>query len=184
MGDTDILGILSIVFAFLIAPVGLVLGIIGIVQNRKSSRSITLPLIGLVISVLALPVFFIFVGTLAYFGVTDPSGFTPESCTFSAGILCTEYAYNPQSESFEFELTNGLGRTLEIQGLTVSGADIDGSCTSNEAVRLPNGASENFTVADCVVDGDVARGDVTLTYVYEGGVPTPKEIPGQVSVRI
>lgn len=47
---TDISGILSIVFAFLFSPAGIVLGIVGIAQAKKHQASKILSLIGVVIS--------------------------------------------------------------------------------------------------------------------------------------
>lgn len=70
--QTDILGILSIVFAFIFAPVGLVLGIIGRKEALKEGRSTTLSKVGIwinailmAIGVLGFILFILFFGFLA-----------------------------------------------------------------------------------------------------------------------
>lgn len=70
--QTDILGILSIVLAFIFAPAGLVLGIIGRKEALKENRSTTLSKVGiwlnailLAIGVLGFILFILFFGFLA-----------------------------------------------------------------------------------------------------------------------
>ena len=48
--DTDIIGILSIVFAFVFFPIGLILGIVGYSSRKKQNRNTTLSLIGLLLN--------------------------------------------------------------------------------------------------------------------------------------
>lgn len=186
MGDTDILGILSIVFAFLFAPIGFVLGIIGIVQNRKSAQSITLPLIGLIISILPIVVFifFIGIGSLAYSGVLNPEMTIPERCTFTAGIECNEYSYDASTDEFSLTLTNGLGRTIEVRNLSFTSEDIEGTCAWTGPERFPNGASRTFTLTDCDVSSELMRADASMTWVFYEGLETEKVAAGELYVRI
>jgi len=121
MGKTDVIGILSIVFAFVMAPIGIILGIVGIVQNRKRNESIVLSLIGLILSIILLPLTFIIIGTIAYFGVLDPSSLIPVSCSAEAGFGCTVMTIS--GNDVEIELVNGMGRNVEVidlrPGLTI-----------------------------------------------------------------
>lgn len=48
--ETDILGILSIVFVVIVAPVGLVLGIVGMVQAKKKGIPNTVSLVGVILN--------------------------------------------------------------------------------------------------------------------------------------
>jgi len=48
--DTDIMGILSIVFAFIMPLVGIILGFIGYSNRKRDGKNTTLSLIGLIIN--------------------------------------------------------------------------------------------------------------------------------------
>ncbi len=61
---TDIWGIMSIIFAFLFSPVGLILGIVGIVQAKKHQASKVLSIVGIVLSIILTIITFLILMTL------------------------------------------------------------------------------------------------------------------------
>jgi hypothetical protein len=63
----DTLGIISVVLAILLAPIGLVVSVIALIHHRALKKSIVLPLIGVIISVILLPAIILSIGTITYF---------------------------------------------------------------------------------------------------------------------
>ena len=84
MKRTDTLGIISIVLAVLAAPIGLIVSIIALVRNKTRNKSIVLPIIGIIVSIILLPALIMAVGTITYFiassGETSQD-ITPETRT-------------------------------------------------------------------------------------------------------
>jgi len=79
---TNVMAILSLAFAFVFAPLGLVFGIIALVQLEKNpnEKGKGLAIAGLIISILGCVLFMlIMVGSMAFFGVLRPDRFMPVS---------------------------------------------------------------------------------------------------------
>ncbi|MFT4309753.1 MAG: hypothetical protein ACMXYL_04660 [Candidatus Woesearchaeota archaeon] len=165
MGNTDTVGILSIVFAFILAPVGLILGIVGIVNNNKNNQSIVLPLVGLILSILFIPVFFIVLGGIAYFGVVDPHTMIPERCVAVSGFECPSFSTTPDG-NIEAVIRNGLGRPIEVVGLTIE----SGGCTDYEIglSSVPSGEIFVISMTGCDVIRDRTSAAGLILYQYAG----------------
>lgn len=155
----------------------------------------------------AILVVIVIIGALAYFGVLNPENFIPEKCTFSAGIACEDYVYDPGADatssgddSIVLRITNGLGRGIDIAGVTLESSDLETTActpqvddgtgtivTIDSAVynhTLSNGESADITLIDCGAEPGVSklRAEVGLVYTFSGGLDVPKTIPGEVFV--
>ena len=69
------------------------------------------------------------VAALAAFGVFNPDRFAQARCIGSAtGLACDGTAnVDPSTENVRFALTNGVGESINVTGVT---ADADGDCSS------------------------------------------------------
>lgn len=178
------LAIISLVLAILIAPVGLILGIIALVKHAEGrGLAIAAVVIG-AIGTLALPML-MFIGSMAYYGVLNPESFIPEKCTFAAGLSCTDYTYD--GDGFELLITNGLGRGIEISEARFTSEDLAGTCETvyDEPLIVRNG--ETFTIrADgpgCASQEETIRTAVEIDYVLADGLSTTRTIMGEIFVE-
>ena len=88
---TNTLAIVALILAFIMPLIGLILGIIALVQIKKKGQKGK----GLAIAAIIIPVVFIglfFVMFAAYFGILDPARITPERCQSSAWMSCIDKA--------------------------------------------------------------------------------------------
>jgi hypothetical protein len=93
--STCIWSILSLIFAFLIFPLGLIFGIIALIKIGKNTlqKGKGLAIAGIIISVIIGPLLLlIMIGAIAYFGVLNPQTFLPERCGFGTTMYCTQYS--------------------------------------------------------------------------------------------
>lgn len=67
--ETDVLGVLSIVFAVIVAPVGLVLGIVGMVQAKKKGIPNTVSLVGVVLNSIFSVFWFLYIAFMIFVGL-------------------------------------------------------------------------------------------------------------------
>ncbi len=86
----DVLGILSIILAVIAAPVGLIVSIVSLVRNKAARRSIALPVVGIVVSVIMIPAVFVSLGTVGYlFAFQGPADVGEEAVgSFSSFAEC------------------------------------------------------------------------------------------------
>jgi hypothetical protein len=160
MGKTDVIGILSIVFAVLFAPIGIVLGIIGIVRNSKAKDSIVLPLIGLIMSVLLLPLAFIIIGAASYFLVLDPATMIPTECRSEHSFACSIASIDAQG--IHLSLENRVGRPVELIHLRPGLSECDSITIENEF--LASGESTSVRLLGCSMSR--TRTDISIIYQY------------------
>ena len=135
----------------------------------------------------ALLVVLVAIGALASFGVLNPSGFLPETCTMIPGIACTDFAVGV--DNIEIVLTNGMGTKLTDVSFEVE--DEGGTvCATLDAVGdnvLSDGETDKFSnmTNDCANSGDSgsrAKYKLKLTYTLESGLEHTKE--GQLITQI
>ena len=108
------------------------------------------------------------IAALAYFGVLSPEKFLPEKCILSPGLTCV--SQKVETSQITLVIANGLGRTITVTGLNVSGKGV-GDCTKTGLSQdLMSGDDFTFTIdnngADCSngVQKDNYRGAITLSY--------------------
>jgi len=122
------------------------------------------------------------IGALSYFGVLNPSRFTPETCLASSGFSCPgKPMVNPTN--ITFSLVNGLGYkvTLSAENTTVSSTLVGYSCDPtnvqicNQGVTactpaaskdIEDGAGATVILTGCnFANANVVKGDVKFSYV-------------------
>ncbi|MFT4308107.1 MAG: hypothetical protein ACMXYM_01945 [Candidatus Woesearchaeota archaeon] len=85
----DVLGILSVVLAVIAAPIGLIVSIVSLLRNKSAQRSIALPIVGIVVSIVMLPVIVVSLGTVGYlFAFEGPVESGEDSESFSSLAEC------------------------------------------------------------------------------------------------
>jgi hypothetical protein len=116
------------------------------------------------------------IGALAYFGVLSPEKFLPEKCTISPGIDCA--GFDVRTTSAVFSLRNGMGKDLEVLGVSVGDKCCNGDITCNSTqttitptlpAPFPNGELINIQLgpdANCANGalGDRFRGNIVVRY--------------------
>jgi hypothetical protein len=135
----------------------------------------------------ALLVVLVAIGALASFGVLNPSGLLPETCTMIPGIACTDFAVT--TSSIDIVLTNGMGTKLE--GVTFEVGDENGNlCTTLTGADniLSDGETDKFSNStnNCATagadEGSRAKYILKLAYTPSGGLSHNKE--GQLITQI
>lgn len=67
------------------------------------------------------------IGALAYFGVLNPSKYTPARCTFGTEITCNDHRISvngavPPVPTINFKLTNNVGASVRIDDINITNA--------------------------------------------------------------
>jgi hypothetical protein len=137
----------------------------------------------------AILVVIVIIGALAYFGVLNPENFIPEMCTFAAGFACTDYVYDDAAENLTIRVTNGLGRGIELQEMNFTSESVTGGICTGTALPddiMGNGDTRDIVFDTCAVSGSLnkLRGEVTITYLYPGGIAQNRTIRGDVFVNV
>ncbi|MFT4309755.1 MAG: hypothetical protein ACMXYL_04670 [Candidatus Woesearchaeota archaeon] len=148
--DTDVMGILSIVFSFLFPPIGIVFGIIGYANRKKKNASTTLSMIGLVLSLLFLLLTLFFAAAfLAAFGVYERpimEGCFMESTRMACQALIPSVSEGANNAAIvQLGLRNNMESGVIITGVTA--IDDTGSCGNVRSIDVTDveGASLNET---------------------------------------
>jgi hypothetical protein len=118
------------------------------------------------------------IGALSYFGVLNPSRFTPETCIASSGFSCPGKPL-VTNDSITFSLVNSMGYriTLPISagtitlGPTLQTCDLqyfcpqgDITCT-NTAITIEDGAGTTVRLEGCDFSLiSIVKGDITIPY--------------------
>ncbi len=128
----------------------------------------------------ALLVVLIAIGALAFFGVLNPSGFLPNTCTLAPGFSCSDFKVSAAT-GYSIILQNGIGEDI-IAGSSLK-IDEGGTSTTCD-VTMPNagiwadGASFTFSAvapAGCTLTaGSKFKADLILTYTPSGGIAHSK----------
>jgi hypothetical protein len=146
--ETDIMGILSIVYAFLIAPIGLILGIVGYSGRKRKGQDTTLSMIGMIISGLFTLVFVLVMGIafIAAFGAFNRP--LMEGCfSESPTIVCNAPVIgvtrgNEDAAIMHISLRNELPSSIVIEDVELEKYGSCGSVMEYEALGI-DGAEFN-----------------------------------------
>jgi len=76
----------------------------------------------------AILIIMVVLAVLFYLGVLNPSGLTPNQCTFPAGVTCVTYKLEAITGKLNLDIGQGTGKTIRVDGVF---------CTSN--------STSNFT---------------------------------------
>lgn len=90
-------------------------------NNRKSQAALEF----LTTYAWAFIVIIIIIAAIAYFGILSPSKILPDRCNFNVGFDCQAYtitrgATGLADGSFTLRLKNGLGKTVDVTGVTLT----------------------------------------------------------------
>ena len=136
-------------------------------------------------------VIILMIGTLAYFGVLNPSKLTPNRCTFGTEFQCLDYqivqtgaAPNPQ---VKIKLKNSLGEPIDVTSFTITRDDGTAiACTANSTVSAwKSGEVKDLGWTSCSSTGWTAGSKikVLITLRYNSVASGPgyaKDIPGEI----
>jgi len=122
------------------------------------------------------------IGALSYFGILDPSRFTPDTCMASSGFSCDGKPVGA-SDNVVFTVSNGagfditldnvkslvLGPSLISAGCTtpnVKIADRGNTSTGTNTYILRDGGSATINVSNCTgfKNLNIIKGDLTFNY--------------------
>ena len=99
------------------------------------------------------------IAALAYFGVLSPEKFLPEKCVLQPGIACISHKVEPTKVTLV--ISNGLGRTIIINSITVGG------CSGAFSTTMLSGVDNTFVIGGTCSNGaqkEKFKGDITLAY--------------------
>ena len=127
----------------------------------------------------AILVVLVAIGALAYFGVLSPDRFLPSKCTLPAGIACTDFRINSDTDSITVVLRNGLG--FDVDPISIEVDD----CTAPAASSVNNGAEVQLTATACgLSSGGKYSGSFNVSYTNsELDVPLPHKVQGSITGR-
>ncbi|HYD03320.1 MAG TPA: hypothetical protein VEC16_03390, partial [Alphaproteobacteria bacterium] len=121
------------------------------------------------------------IGALSYFGVLNPSRFTPDTCLASAPFSCPGKPTTTASGSTVFSLINGQGYSVLLTGNGANaGAVLSGSlagCTvtslcaqgvpycTNTTATVPAGQGISINLSNCPFTNlNIVKGDIVFNY--------------------
>ena|SRR3989338_359075 len=138
-------------------------------------------------------VILIMIGSLAYFGILNPSKILPDRCNIGAEFQCLAYQIDATNNEFRVRLKNGMGEAITVTGMTESSeTTIAYSCTNPaNPVNWAAGAIVDlqFTACNSALAGFVTgeKGKVLLTinyYTVRSGVNYGKQAKGDIYAGI
>ena len=173
------LAIIALVLAILVPLVGLIIGIVVLARSPTEGRGLAIAAVVIGAILTLLPLFFILLGSIAYFGVVDPSTMMPDRCSFQAGIACNDFSY--ENGRFDVEITNGLGRAIVVQNVRMSGDDI-GSCSMSPNARVANADTYSFSI-QCDPAPAPVRAQVEFDYLMDTRINVTRTIQGEIFVN-
>jgi hypothetical protein len=130
------------------------------------------------------------IGALSYFGVLDPSRFTPNTCMASSGFSCDGKPVGA-TDNVIFTLSNGVGFDVPLNNnaanLTLGVGLSQHGCTIANVNMCPRGTTNCVTPSTILADGasvtvnvsgcdfskiNIIKGDLTFSYYnIKSGLP-------------
>ena len=136
-------------------------------------------------------VILIMIGSLAYFGILNPSKVLPNRCSFGSEFQCLDYQISASANTFKLRLKNGVGEPISVSAIGLSS---EGSTPYSCAITSPalpftfpsgNVSDLNFNTCNSAAAGFVAgeKGKVLITVTYNSvasGGTYAKQAKGEV----
>lgn len=191
---TNSLAIIALIFTFLFAPAGLILGIIALKDiNKHKEKGKGLAIAAIVISIIILLgiILLIPVTILILFGVADPSGLIPEACQFPAGIDCIDKA-SITKDTITIALRNNIGSPITIDNVVTNGCTgverevgNSGQFTTLSNIEIPNNQVFRLKLTGCNNGnpGEQISKEIVVEYT---NIETslPNEVIGEIRGKI
>src|SRR3989338_2514713 len=133
-------------------------------------------------------VILIMIGTLAYFGILNPSKILPNRCNFGAEFQCIDYQISSTTGTFKLSLKNNVGEPIDTSSITLSTERTTAyTCDTPPVppVSWKSGEVKDITWSVCSGGGLVAgeKGKILITVRYNAvvsGSNYTKEVKGEV----
>ncbi len=139
----------------------------------------------------AILVVLIAIGALVYFGVLSPERFVQDSCTLTPPFSCSQLgdfvALGAATSNVKFQVQNGAGSTVTIQGVTLTPSD-GTTCSRVDVVSSITDGGKSEFVFTCgglnaqTPKGTKIKGDISMTYSLAGGSYNQTS-SGKIAVR-
>jgi len=133
-------------------------------------------------------VILIMIGTLAYFGILNPSKILPNRCNFGAEFQCLDYQISSTSGTFKLRLKNNVGEPIDTSSINLSTESTTAYiCTTppTPPTSWKAGDVKDLTWSVCSGGGLIAgeKGKVLVTLRYNSvvsGSGYTKEVKGEI----
>ena len=139
----------------------------------------------------------IMVGTLAYFGILNPSKILPNRCNIGSEFQCIDFQVSATADTFRIRLKNNVGEPIAISSVTFDseGATKYTCTTLTTPASLPSawvsGNVIDFAWSGCnsaaagMVAGEKGKVLITLTYnTVASGTNYAKTTKGEVYATV
>ena len=133
-------------------------------------------------------VILIMIGTLAYFGILNPSKILPNRCNFGAEFQCLDYQISSTTGTFKLRLKNNAGEPIDVSSISLGTESVASyTCTTPPAppVSWKSGEIKDLTWSVCSGGGLTAgeKGKILVIIRYNSvvsGSGYTKEVKGEV----
>lgn len=167
---TMVCGILSLVIPVLGFFLALFALIVGLIILSKLSKSDTagkgFAIAGIVLGATGLVLSLVVLGALSYFGVLNPTKFSPDSCVLDGQFTCRNYVFINGS-SLSLNVVNNLNQTVTITKVILKNRI---PCVGSTAVLIPPGETGDVRVSfsNCHFDSNSPTfHDLSIEYLPE-----------------
>ena len=124
----------------------------------------------------AILVVLVVIGTLAYFGVLNPSFLLPEKCTLQMGLYCNDHRIDADSSDISLKLNNGMGKGIIISRIKITDSNnliyCDQGVGSFDGIISTSGCDTN-SCASCGNYSTDSWANESLAGSYFGCNPNP-----------
>ncbi|MFT4309147.1 MAG: hypothetical protein ACMXYL_01525 [Candidatus Woesearchaeota archaeon] len=181
MSKNDVIGILSIVLGILLAPIGIIVSIVGIIINNRTNKSITLPIIGLVISIIMTAIIAsLLIGFYSYDNNYSYQGPIQDVC--SMGLLQCNAALDYNTGDIRVFVMNPTRSWMRIEGISIDVGHCENIILSGDPIH--SNGQDIILLQGCEKNG----GSYTLignaVIETQANTPEPEYVDTQFALRI
>jgi len=123
------------------------------------------------------------IGVLAYFGVFSPGKYAPTATILNPPFQAAA-AVASASNGVTLEIKNGIGDTVQINRVSLTGADAGGCNDYATPVNVSAGSNKAVTLTGySLTAGNTIKGDITIRYTKSGTI-TELSSTGTMTERV
>ena len=109
------------------------------------------------------------IGVLAYFGVFTPGKYVPTATVLNAPFTAVGAVADASNSEVSIEIRNGLGETIKINSVSLTGADSGGCTAFSTQTDVASGDTTVAVLTLCTLTaGETIKGDIEIRYVKSG----------------